>query len=167
MQILSRFQLRSLKQGKLALEEFVTKARLLVEDSGYDATVKEETLRDALLVFGLKSDKVRQDAIALGNDLTFKKVYDLAKIEESTSAQRKIITQGENKSDLHAVRSRKKAPHFSREPQHKPDSMDDHSDSGQKQHGLSFMDETKTFQLQVQRLLSVWNHPRQVYDLSS
>jgi len=71
-QILSRFQLRCLKQGDMPLEEFVTKARLLIDDSGYPAAVKEETLRDTL-VFGLRSDKVRKCAIALGNDLTFQK----------------------------------------------------------------------------------------------
>ena len=38
-QILSRYQLRCLKQGDMSLEEFVTKARLLVDDSGYPAAV--------------------------------------------------------------------------------------------------------------------------------
>ena len=60
-QILSRYQLRCLKQGDMPLEEFVTKACLLVDDSGYPEAVKQETLRDTL-VFGLKSDKVRKDA---------------------------------------------------------------------------------------------------------
>ena len=47
----------------IPLEEFVTKVHLLVDDSGYQEVVKEEMLRDTL-VFGLKSDKVRRDAIA-------------------------------------------------------------------------------------------------------
>ena len=70
-QILSRYQLRCLKQGDIPLEEFVTKARLLIEDEGYDPAAKGTTLRDTL-VFGVTSDKVRKDAIALGNSLTFK-----------------------------------------------------------------------------------------------
>ena len=90
-QILSRYQLRCLKQGDMSLEEFVTKARLLVDDSGYPAAVKDESLRDTL-VFGLKSDKVRRDAIAKGNELTFQQVYKLAKVDESTGAQMKAIT---------------------------------------------------------------------------
>ena len=69
-QILSRYQHRCLKQGDMPLEEFVTKACLLVDDSGYPAAVKQETLRDTLLL-GLKSDKVRRDVIAKGNELTF------------------------------------------------------------------------------------------------
>ena len=86
----------------MPLEEFITKARLLIEDGGYDSAAKETTLRDTL-VFGVASDKVRKDAIALGNSLTFKQVYDLAKVDESTKAQMKIISKGEYKADLHTV----------------------------------------------------------------
>ena len=101
-QILTRYQLRCLKQGDRPLEEFLTQARLLTEDGGYDPAAKENTLRDTL-VFGMASNKVRKDAIALGNRLTFKQVYDLAKVEESTKAHMKIICKGEEKSDLHTV----------------------------------------------------------------
>ena len=70
----------------------------MVEDGGYDPAAKENTLRDTL-VFGVTSDKVRKDAIALGNSLTFKQVYDLAKVGESTKAQMKIISKGDKNSD--------------------------------------------------------------------
>ena len=85
-QILSRYQLRCLKQDDMPLEKFLTKARTLINDSGYDPAFQEETLRDTL-VFGLKSDKVRKDAISKSNALTFQQLYDLAKTEESTRAQ--------------------------------------------------------------------------------
>ena len=108
-QILTRYQLRCLKQGESTLEEFVTKARVLVDDSGYlSAVVKEDALRDTL-VFGLRSDMVRRDAIAKGNGLTFQQVYELAKVDESTRAQMKAITQNEDKTELHAVRSKKQS----------------------------------------------------------
>lgn len=103
-QILARFQLRSLKQGDMSLEEFITRARTLIDDSGYPVASRDETLRDTL-VFGLKSDKVRRDAIAEGNTLTFQQVYDLAKTEESTKAQMDIIAKDQT-SDVNAVRSR-------------------------------------------------------------
>ena len=103
-QILARFQLRCLRQEQLSLEEFVTRARTLIDDGGYGQDQKAETLRDTL-VFGIKSDKARRDAIAIGNGLTFQQVYDLAKTEESTSAQMEIISKGAQ-SDVHAVRSR-------------------------------------------------------------
>ena len=128
-QILARFQLRCLKQGDMPLEEFVTKARLLIEDGGYAAEVKDETLRDTL-VFGLKSDQVRRDAIKLGNTLTLKQVYDLAKVEESTKAQMEVITKGDPTTDVHAVRSRnKKSPNF--KPQMKQNKFNKEQDSGQ------------------------------------
>ena len=101
-QILARYQFRCLKQGDKPVEEFVTEARLLVEDGGYDPAAKENVLRDTP-VFGVASNKVRKDAIALGNRLTFKQVYDLAKVDESTKAQMKIISKGDEKSDLHTV----------------------------------------------------------------
>jgi hypothetical protein len=66
--ILARFQLRSLKQNDMSLEEFVTKTKRLFDEGGYHQDFKDETLRDNL-VFGLNSDKVRKDAIALGNKL--------------------------------------------------------------------------------------------------
>ena len=74
----------------------------MVKDRGYDPAVKENTLRDTL-VFGVVSDKVSKDAIALGNGLTFKQIYDLAKVDESTKAQMKIICKGDEKFDLHTV----------------------------------------------------------------
>ena len=63
-------------------------------------------------VFGLKSDKVRRDAIAKVNELTFQQVYEVAKVDESTRAQMKAIRQSEDKTELHSVRSKKKSPFF-------------------------------------------------------
>ena len=51
----------------------------------------------------MASDEVCKDVIALGNELTFKQVYDLAKVEERTKVHVKIISKGEEKSDLHTV----------------------------------------------------------------
>ena len=110
-QILSRYQLRCLKQDDIPLEEFLTKARTLIDDSGYDPAFQEETLRDTL-VFGLKSDKVRKDAISKGNAVTFQQLYDLAKTEESTRAQMQVIRQGEQNTELYSIRSKKKAVSF-------------------------------------------------------
>lgn len=104
--ILARFRLRSLKQGEKSLEEFVTAARGLIDEGGYAQAFVEETLRDTL-VFGLNSDKVRNDAIGLGNGLRFQQIYDLAKTEECTKAQMKIITANENKDpdpELHSMK---------------------------------------------------------------
>ena len=101
-QILARFQLRCLKQGESSLEEFVTRARSLIDDGGYAQGTKEETLRDTL-VFGIGSDKARRDAIAIGNNLTCQQVYELAKTEECTNAQMDFISKGKKTTkDVHA-----------------------------------------------------------------
>ena len=120
----------------MPLEEFVTKARLLVDDSGYPEAVKQETLRDTL-VFGLKSDKVRRDAIAKGNDLTFQQVYEFAKVDESTRAQMKAITQNDDSAQLHAVRSRNKSTFF-KKPQAESDQKNSDSKHDKKSHKKSF-----------------------------
>ena len=56
--ILARFQLRSLKQDDMCVEDFITKAKGLIDESGYHQDFKEERLRDTL-VSGLNSDRVR------------------------------------------------------------------------------------------------------------
>ena len=78
-------------------KEFITKAWLLVNNGGYYAAVKDDIMRYTVVY-----DKVHKDAIAVGNILPFNQVYNLVKIEESTNAHMKVITQGEEKSNLHA-----------------------------------------------------------------
>ena len=114
--ILARFQLRSLKQGEMSLEAFITKAKLLIDDSGYDPRFQDEVLRDTL-VFGISSDKVRKDAIALGNSLTLKQVYELAKTEETTKEQMKVISGNEDSTynETHAVYSKQTNPRQSQQ----------------------------------------------------
>ena len=105
-QIIARFHLRSLKQGDKQLEEFVTQARMLVEDGGYTGQDKEDALRDAL-VFGINSTKARHDAFAVGNELTFQQVYNFAKTQESAEAQMKLVEQQQitQQSTINAVSS--------------------------------------------------------------
>ena len=94
----------------MCVEDFITKAKGLINESGYHQDFKEERLRDTL-VSGLNSDKVRKDAIALGNKLTFQQIYDLAKTEESTTAQMKAIMQGRSEikiKETDSLRSGKK-----------------------------------------------------------
>ena len=45
--ILNRFYLRSLKQNNRPLDEFLTEAKLLIQNSGYPADLHDELLRDA------------------------------------------------------------------------------------------------------------------------
>ena len=61
-------------------------------------------LRDTA-VFGIKSNKVRRDAMAICNNLTYQQVYDFAKTEESTEARMVAIASHEAITDVHAVKS--------------------------------------------------------------
>ena len=47
--LLNRFYLRNLKQNGRLLEEFLTEARLLIQNSGYSAELQDELMRDAFM----------------------------------------------------------------------------------------------------------------------
>ena len=75
--VLSSYQLRCLRQKNLTLDEFHTKAKLLLAECDYPRQAKDRILRDTL-VFGVKSEKVRRDAIDEGNTLSLAKIAHLA-----------------------------------------------------------------------------------------
>ena len=89
--ILNRFYLRNLRQNGRPLDDFLTEAKLLIQNSGYLSTLHDELLRDAL-VFGVDSDIVRKKCIAEGNDLTLKKAREIARTDEATRLQLKAMT---------------------------------------------------------------------------
>ena len=161
--LIKRYQLRCLKQEDMSLEEFLTKARTLVDDSGYDPAFKEETLRDTL-AFRLKSDKVRKDATSKGNSLTFQQVYDLAKTEESTKAQMQAITQGDQAGSVHSVRRKQKPD--TRQSLNRP-----YSSSANHAQGRLPMPSTTCrqaqVQIQIQWLFQVWKQTQYNWYLSS
>ena len=72
--------LRGLKQGKIITDEFVTKAKQLIKENGYPEQMIEEMMRD-ILVYGIVSDQVHRDTINIVDTLTYKQVYNLAKME--------------------------------------------------------------------------------------
>ena len=74
------------------------KACLIMENGGYDAAIKDDTWRE-MLVFGLRSDKVFKDAVALGSLLTVNAVFNMVNIDEI----QKVITLNEDTSDLLTV----------------------------------------------------------------
>lgn len=89
--ILNRFYLRSLKQNNRPLDEFLTEAKLLIQNSGYPADLHDELLRDAL-VFGVDSSVIRKKCIAEGNNLTYRKAREIARTEEATKMQLQVMT---------------------------------------------------------------------------
>ena len=82
--------LRNLKQNGRSLDEFLTEVQLLIQNSGYPAELQDEMMRDAL-VFGVDSDSVRKKCIAEGNELTLRKAREIARTEEATTQQLKMM----------------------------------------------------------------------------
>ncbi|CAB4039010.1 Hypothetical predicted protein, partial [Paramuricea clavata] len=89
--LLNRFYLRNLKQNNRPLDEFLTEANLLTQNSGYPDEIHDKLMRDAL-VFGVDSDTVRKKCIAEGNELTLIKAREIARTEEATRQQLKVMT---------------------------------------------------------------------------
>ncbi len=89
--LLNRFYLRNLKQNGRPLDEFLTEALLLIQNSGYPTELHDELMRDAL-VFGVDSDVVRKKCIAEGNDLNLRKAREIARTEEATRQQLKMMS---------------------------------------------------------------------------
>lgn len=84
--------LRNLKQNGRPLYDFLTEAKLLIQNSGgYLSELHDELLREAL-VFGVDSDVVRKKCIAEGNDLTLKKAREIARTDEATRQQLQAMT---------------------------------------------------------------------------
>ncbi|CAB4038452.1 Retrovirus-related Pol poly from transposon [Paramuricea clavata] len=90
--LLNRFYLRNLKQNNRPLDEFLTEANLLIQNSGYPDEIHDELMRDAL-VFGVDSDTVRKKCIAEGNELTLIKARETSRTEEATRQQLRVMTR--------------------------------------------------------------------------
>jgi hypothetical protein len=104
-QVLASYQLRCLKQEDLTFDEYLTKAKLLLAECHYHRDAVDRILRDTL-VFGIKSDKIRRDAIDEGDTLTLQKLIQIAKTHESTETQ--MAAMKSEITSTHAVRSQQK-----------------------------------------------------------
>lgn len=74
--ILNRYYLQNLRRKGRPFDNFLTEAKLLIQNNGYLSELQDELLRDAL-VFGIDSDIVWKNSIAKGNDLTLKKPREI------------------------------------------------------------------------------------------
>lgn len=78
--ILNRYYLWNLKQNGRPLDNFLTAAKLLIQNRGYLSKLHDELLPDAL-------DIVWKKFIAEGNDLTLKKPREIACTDKATRLQ--------------------------------------------------------------------------------
>ena len=93
------------KRGE-SFEQFLTDLKLLVKDCGY--ADPDEMVRDRVAI-GCHATKTREKLIQEGSDLTIEKAIDIARIDEMSKAQLKIMTT-ENPS-INSVNRNKQKNH--------------------------------------------------------
>ncbi|XP_052820412.1 uncharacterized protein K02A2.6-like [Mya arenaria] len=98
-----KFKSRAQEDGE-PFESFVTQLKILIKDCGYPVGIQDEMIRDHI-VFGIKSNKIREKLINEGSELTLTKCIDLARTHELSQSQVKDITA--NGQFVNAVGSRK------------------------------------------------------------
>lgn len=94
--ILNPFYLRNLRQNGRPLDDFLTEAKLLIQNSGYSSELQDELLRDTL-VFGTNPDNVQKKCITKGNYLTLKKAREISYTDKATKLQLQAML---NKTDI-------------------------------------------------------------------
>ena len=96
-ELIAMWELHNLRQGTVSLEKFIAKLRILVKEANYLVEHNDRFKRD-LLVLGMNSGRVRKDSFKVGNTLTFKKVRDMAKSEESADKQLQLMN-----TEVHSI----------------------------------------------------------------
>ena len=80
----------------MTTEEFVTKEKQLLEESGYPEIIKDDMMT-----------KFAETPSKLGDNITFKQIYDTAKIEESTRTHMQAMSINyREESNINEVRCR-------------------------------------------------------------
>ena len=102
--ILSRFNLRNLRQNNRPLDVFLTEAQILVQSCGFPPELQDEMVRDTL-VFGTDHETVKKKCIAEGNSLTLNKAREIARTEEATRQQLDVMKTAS--SEVDAIKSQR------------------------------------------------------------
>ncbi len=123
--IFSRYKFNNEIQNEQSFEQFLTKLRLLAVDCNF--TDKDEMIRDRL-VFGVKSQKIREKLINEGDKLTLDRAIQICQSFEYAQEQLREMNQAA--SSVNAVQRRGSNPQ-----QRKKNTG--HNSSGQSGHNTS------------------------------
>ena len=104
--ILNHFYLQNLRQNGQPLNDFLTEAKLLIENSRYLSELHNQLLRSDTLMFSIDFNILRKKCIAEGNELTFKKAGEVIRTNKATSLQLQAMT---SKADTIQVSSLRRA----------------------------------------------------------
>ena len=89
----------------MTLEQFVTKAMLLVDEARYPARQKDRRVQDTLIA-GISNDVVRGKIIKKGPDITLAQVLEISRLE--TATQQSLSQMSNTKPTVNYVRYNKK-----------------------------------------------------------
>ena len=89
----------------MTLEQFVTKATLLVDEAGYPARYKDRMVQDTLIA-GISNDVVQGKIIKNGPDVTLAQVVVISRLE--TATQQLLSQMSNTKPSVNYVRYGKK-----------------------------------------------------------
>ena len=89
----------------MTLEQFVTKATLLLDEAGYPARQKDSIVKDTVIA-GISNDVVQGKIIKKGPDVTLAQVLEISRLE--TAAQQSLSEMSNTKPSANYVRYEKK-----------------------------------------------------------
>ena len=89
----------------MTLEQFVTKAKLLVDEAGYPSRYTDRMVPDTVIA-GISNDVVRRKIIKKGHDTTLVQVLEISKLE--TATQQLLSQMSNTKLSVNYVSDNKK-----------------------------------------------------------
>jgi len=85
--VYNRYKFKTKTQAENeSFEQFTTELRILIKECSYPAAMQDELIRDHI-IFGLKSNDIREKLIREGSDLSLEKCLDIARTHEISQEQ--------------------------------------------------------------------------------
>ena len=81
--LIAAIELKWLFQGSMILEQFITKAKLFVDEAGYPTGHKDRMVHDTLIA-GISNDTVHGKIIKKGPNVTLAQVLEISHLEMAT-----------------------------------------------------------------------------------
>lgn len=92
--VFARYKFNNEVQGENSVEQFITRLKVLAKDCSFGETYIEDMIRDRL-VFGIKSQKMREKLLTVGEDLTLARAVQICQSYEYAQEQLKtMLPQG-------------------------------------------------------------------------
>lgn len=97
--VFNRYKFKNEKQEDRSVETFITNLKTLSLDCAFGETYREDMIRDQI-VFGIRSDKIREKLITEGENLTLTKAVQICHSYEYAQQQLKTMNTSSNVDSL-------------------------------------------------------------------